>query len=38
MRLEGEQLEFVEEQVGDDQQYKENNFEEGKCNQGPLYL
>jgi len=36
MRLEGEH-EFVEEPVGDQQQYQEETFEEGKCNRGPLY-
>ena len=35
--LEGDQFEITEDQQGD-QQYQEENFEEGKCSKGPLYL
>ena len=36
-RLEGDQFEVSEDQLGD-QQYQEGDFEEGKCSKGPLYL
>ena len=36
-RLEGEQFVVTEDQQ-QDQQYLEDNFEEGKCSKGPLYL
>ena len=36
-RLEGEHFEVAEDQQQEDQQYQEN-FEEGKCTKGPLYL
>jgi len=35
-RLEGDQFEVAEDQLGD-QQYQEVSFEEGKCSKGPLY-
>ena len=35
-RLEGDQFEVAEDQLGD-QQYQEGNFEEGKCSKGPLH-
>ena len=35
--LEGEQFVVTEDQQ-EDQQYPEENFEEGKCSKGPLYL
>ena len=36
-RLEGEQFEAAEDQQQEDQQYQDN-FDEGKCAKGPLYL
>ena len=36
-RLEGEQFMVTKDQQ-QDQQYLEDNFEEGKCTKGPLYL
>ena len=36
-RLEGDQFMVTEDQQGE-QQYQEEDFEEGKCSKGPLYL
>ena len=36
-RLEGDQFEAAEDQLGD-QQYQEGNFEEGKWSKVPLYI
>ena len=37
-QLEGEHFEVAEDQQQEDQQYPQDNFEEGKCTKGPLYL